>query len=552
MGGIRIFLIALLAFLSTGILSAQNRYAVFYKYKPQESFSLSNPGEFLTQKALSRRAKEGVAIDSLDLPVSEKYIAEVEALSEYIVYNSKWYNASIAVLSDQAVKEVEGFDFVESIEYIAPGFRQNPNARLRQRLSASVSLTSCSDENKRVLNEDEKPYDFQNEMLGIPLMHKEGFRGDGITIAVFDAGFPSVNTVPAFANLFDNGQLIANRDFVRPWMADVFMDNQHGTNVLSLLAADDPDLLEAGAPDSDYILVITEDDDTEYRVEEYTWVRGAEYADSLGADIIHSSVGYFDFDDPTMNYTSADMDGVTTVIARGAKIASDKGILVVNSSGNYGSAPTSLMSPADVEEVLAVGGVNANLEVTNSSSRGPTADGRIKPDLAALSSGVALIRSNGTLGFASGTSFSSPQVTALAAGLMQAKPEWKREELIDNLKNSASQADDPDDLLGFGIPNFYLAYFGEILSSEDPIEEPVWKAYPNPIDGDILSILVGNQLSTEVALMDMSGREVLKGTLQRNSIKSPYELSLRNVPPGLYILQAIDGLQPRQMKIHRK
>ncbi|MDN3203592.1 S8 family serine peptidase [Algoriphagus sediminis] len=529
---------------------AQDRYAVFYKYKPQEEFSLSNPSQYLTQKALDRRSKEGVQIDSLDLPVSNKYISEVEILSEYIIFNSKWFNASVAVLSESAVKEVSELPFVEKVEYVAPGFRVNPNARIREKVLASVTRETCLSENKRILDEGEKPYYFQNELLGIPEMHDEGFRGEGITIAVMDAGFPAVNSQSIFSQLFDNNQLVATRDFVRPWMADVFFDNQHGTNVLSLIASNDPETLQAGAPDANYVLIITEDDDTEYRIEEYTWVRGAEYADSLGVDIIHSSVGYYDFDDPSMNYSSEDMDGKTAVITQGAQIASRKGILVVNSSGNYGSGESTLVAPADAPDVLTIGGTTSDLVVAGFSSRGPTADGRMKPDLATFASGVALLRSNGSLGFANGTSFSAPQVTALAAGLMQARPDWSREELVENLKRSGTQSDNPDNLLGFGIPNFYRAYYGEILDVVEQ-EEIVWKIYPNPAKGDVLSIMVGNELSTEVILTDMNGRQIIQTELNRNRVTEPYILRLNEVSSGIYILQAMDGIQPRRTKLIR-
>ncbi len=543
---VRVMILLLLA--STA--KAQDRYAIFYKFKPQEDFTLSNPSQFLTQASLERRVKEGVQVDSLDLPVSPKYVSEVESLSEYIIFNTKWFNATVAVLTERAVKEISELDFVDRIEYVAPGFRTNPNARIRERVLATTTRETCLSENKRILEEEENPYDFQNELLGIPEMHAEGFRGEGVTIAVLDAGFPSVNDQSSFSQLFDNNQLIATRDFVRPWMADVFFDNQHGTNVLSLIAADDSELLQAGAPDANYILIITEDDDTEYRIEEYTWVRGAEFADSLGVDIVHSSVGYFDFDDPTMNYTADDMDGQTAVITRGAQIASDKGILVVNSTGNYGSGESTIVAPADAKGVIAVGGTTNSLEVAGFSSRGPTADGRMKPDLAAFASGVALLRSNGNLSFGNGTSFSSPQVTALAAGLLQARPDWSKDELIENLKLSGSQAENPDNLLGFGIPNFYRAYFGEILDVEEE-EEISWKIFPNPAEGDVLSIMVGNELKTEVTLTDMNGRQIIQTELTRNRISEPYLLRLNEVSSGIYIIQAMDGIKPRRTKFIR-
>lgn len=537
-------------FLSLGV-NGQDRYAVYYKFKPQEKFSLERPQEFLSAASLLRRTKEAVSLDSLDLPVSDKYIAELASLSEYILYHSKWLNASILVTDESRLDKITGLPFVERVEYLAPGFLPMPNGRIKNLRSASVTMTNWTKEKNRELATNENTYDFQNELLGISKMHEEGFRGAGVKIAVFDAGFPGVDNIPSFDKLFSNDQLIASSDIVRPWMESVFTDNQHGTNVLSLMIADDPDLLQGGAPDAEFVLVITEDDNSEYRIEEYNWVRGAEFADSVGVDIIQSSVGYWDFDDPAMNYTVANLDGKTAIISIGAQKASDKGILVINSAGNYGSGESSLVAPADARGVLTVGAVSSNLDVSSFSSRGPTGDGRMKPDLVSYGAGVALLRSNGSLGFANGTSFSSPQITSLAAGLMQARPEWTKNQLIENLFRSGTQADAPDNVLGYGIPNFTDAFFGEILSLEG-VEDTFWKVYPNPISIDVLSIIAGNGLFTTASLIDMNGKEILQKELIRNSVNDPFKLSLEGIRPGFYVLQLTDGRSVRQFKIFRK
>lgn len=545
-------LLCVIFFLVISISSrAQDRYAVYYKFKPQDNLSLDEPQEFLSTDAIARRAKEGIVLDSLDLPVAKKYVAELELLSEYILYDSKWLNATILVTDEARLNTIREFPFVEKVEYLAPGFLTNPNSKIGERRSSSKTTTDFNIENKRKLAINENPYDFQNDLIGIRQMHDEGFRGSGIKIAVFDAGFPGVETIPSFDKLFSNDQLLATADIVRPWIGNVFTDNQHGTNVLSLIAADDPDLLQGGAPDAEFVLVITEDDNSEYRIEEYNWVRGAEFADSLGVDIIQSSVGYWDFDDPSMNYTVEDMDGNTAIISIGAQKASDKGILVINSSGNYGSGESSLVAPADAKGVLAIGSVNSNLEVSGFSSRGPTGDGRLKPALATYGAGVALLRSNGSLGFANGTSFSAPQITSLAAGLMQARPEWSKEQLVENLLRSGNQAENPDNILGYGIPNFMDAYFGEILSLEDP-EEVTWKVYPNPVSGDILSIFLGNELNVFATLLNSEGKLLIEAELSRDSIKKPFKLIMKETIPGFYILHLRDGKTLRKFKIIKK
>ena len=534
---------------------AQNRYAVYFKYKPQNGLSLQNPQDFLTQKALQRRSREGIQADSLDLPVSGKYLIEVAGLSNYILYSSKWMNAAVLVADQAAVSEIVALPFVEKVELVAPGFLANPGARIRYKVFASVTLeTNCENPklNTRELAISDSDYDFQNQLIGIDKMHEEGFTGKGVTVAVFDAGFPGTNTASSLSQLISNGQIVGQRDFVRPWNAEVFMDNQHGTNVLSLIAANEPGKLVSGAFDSDYILVITEEVATEYRVEEYNWVRGAEYADSLGVDIINSSVGYWDFDDPAMNYSLEDLDGNTAVITKGATVAAQKGILIVNSVGNYGGRGTSsLVAPADANGILSVGSVNTDLSRSGFSSQGPTGDGRLKPELAAFGASPVLIRSNGSVGSSNGTSFSAPQIAALAAGLWEARPDWTKDELIDNLLRSATQYENPDNLLGYGIPNFFDAYYGEILAVEGA-ENIEWKVYPNPLVYDEISIQFGKSLSSNFSLIDMTGKTLIQEELSRVDTKSPYRVQLNGIKPGMYLIQMQEGAYIKQTKLVRR
>lgn len=453
-------LFLLLVMLAFGSAMGQNRYAVHYKYKPQESFSLDNPSDFLSPMAVERKSRFGIALDSLDFPVSRKYVEEITPLTVEILYHSNWLNASLIVATTEAIEQIMDLDIVDDVILVAPGFV--PQGRVSSK--SGEKGFSINLKNKKS-NSNAAPFEFQNQLLGIPDMHEEGFKGKGVTVAVFDAGFPAVNTIPALSHIIEKGQLIGGKNFVHPWDEDIFKYNQHGSDVLSLIASNDPELLIAGAPESNYILCITEEVPTEFRIEEYNWVKAAEYSDSLGVDIINSSLGYWDFDDPAMDYTFEDMDGETALITRGANIASSKGILVVTSVGNYGRRGSpSLTAPADAKGIISVGSVNGNLERSAFSSQGPTADGRFKPDLTTNGEQVWLIRSSGNLGRADGTSFSAPQITALAAGLWQARPEWNKEKILKALLESADNFDSPDNDFGFGIPDFTKAYLGEILN----------------------------------------------------------------------------------------
>lgn len=555
MRGIKLYL-GFLVFLMAGFTAqAQDRYAVYFKFKPQSALSLTKPQEFLTPKAIDRRTREGIQADSLDLPVSAKYMEQIVPISKYVLYTSKWMNAAVLVTDQAGAEEMKSLPFVQKVELVAHDFLPMPNARMRYKVFASVTLaTNCKEHklNTRELALTANSYDFQNQLIGIDKMHEEGYTGEGVTVAVFDAGFPGTNTASALSHLVSNKQIVGQRDFVRPWNTEVFMDNQHGTNVLSLIAANEPGKLVSGAYDSDYILVLTEEVATEYHIEEFNWVRAAEYADSLGVDIINSSVGYWDFDDPAMNYSIEDLDGETATITKGATIAAEKGILVVNSVGNYGSrGVSSLVVPADAKGIISIGSVTSSGGVSGFSSRGPTGDGRFKPELAAFGDNPVLIRSNGAVGSSNGTSFSAPQITALAAGLWEARPDWTKDELINALIRSATQYESPDNLLGYGVPNFFDALYGEILAVEEN-ENLDWKVYPNPLVENEISIHFGIGLNSTFELIEMTGRTLIQLELTRTDPKSPYKVQLEGIRPGLYLIQMREGALVKQTKLLRQ
>jgi serine protease AprX len=549
MAGYKLKLFFFGCFLAFGLtVQAQDRYAIHYKYKPQTLHSLENPETYLSSTAIERRFRYGIPLDSLDLPVSEKYIEILLPKVQEFLYHSHWMNASVVIASSEAVQEIGEFDFVEAVIFAGAGYV--PDGRLSSPLNAKAGLKANM---RRKEIKEERIFDFQNSLLGIPEMQELGYTGKGITIAVFDAGFPAVDRIPAFSHLFTNNQIIGTKDFVHVWNDNVFTKNQHGTNVLSLMAANDPESLLAAAPDARYILCITEEVPTEFRVEEYNWIKAAEYADSLGVDIINSSLGYWDFDDPDMDYTSEDMDGETALISVGAAIAAEKGILVVTSAGNYGGrGANSITAPADAKGVLSVGATDMGSERVSFSSQGPSADGRIKPEVSTFGQQVWLLRSNGNLSTASGTSFSSPQIAALAAGLWQAKPEWGKDRLIEEILKSSTQALEPDNLLGYGIPNFLRAYYGPILQIQTPKEEEEWKVYPNPIGGSTLFLKFGSNESGEFSLLDLRGNVIQKTSLNRRNRQTPFEIMIPDVPAGVYLVEMQSGSEIKRIKLMKR
>jgi len=539
------FLVFLLSFGWTTKGLAQDRYAVFFKFKPQKEYALASPSKFLTEKAIQRRAREKVAVDSLDLPVTAAYLQGISAYSQELLYASKWLNAAVVVTDAEGKKKMEGLPFVQKVEWVAKGFISRSGNRNSTGVIASTPKKWVIEESYR----EAAAYDFQNELLGIPAMHQAGFTGKGITVAVFDSGFPGLDKAVPFAHVFTNKRVVGQLNVVRPWIKELFRDNEHGTQVASLILSNQAGTLVAGAHQAQVIFAITEDVATEYPIEELNWVRAAEYADSLGVDIINSSLGYLDFDEPSLTYTTAQLDGKTTYVTRGATLAAKRGILVVNSVGNYGSAgSSSLVAPADAQGILAVGSVNASSVVSTFSSRGPTADGRIKPELVAFGQSPVLVRGTGQVSSAAGTSFSAPQLTALAAGLWEAKPNWTKDELLTSLIKSGTQYATPDQNLGYGIPNFRSAYYGALLGLNEEVELGS-SVYPNPLRSESLHIRFGKELRVTLQILDGSGRRVVEQVGERNTIQQPFVFILSDLPSGIYFLQLLDGKEIEYKKL---
>jgi subtilisin family serine protease len=463
------------------------------------------------------------------------------------LYASKWLNAAVVVTDAAGKKNMEALPFVQKVEWVAKGFIAKTGNRTVPEISQKPTKNQkwAIEESYR----EAAAYDFQNDLLGIPAMHQAGFTGKGITVAVFDSGFPGLEKAIPFAHVFTNKRIVGQLNVVRPWIKEVFRDHEHGTQVASLILANQAGTLVAGAHQAQVIFAITEDVATEYPIEELNWVRAAEYADSLGVDIINSSLGYLDFDEPSLTYTTAQLDGKTTYVTRGATLAAKRGILVVNSVGNYGSAgSSSLVAPADAQGILAVGSVNASSVVSTFSSRGPTADGRIKPELVAFGQSPVLIRGSGQVSAAAGTSFSAPQLTALAAGLWEAKPEWTKDELLTNLIKSGTQYATPDQNLGYGIPNFRSAYYGALLGLKEEIESGS-SIYPNPLSTESLHIRFGKELRLTLQILDGSGRRVVEQVGERNAIQQPFVFNLSDLPSGIYFLQLLDGKEIAYKKL---
>lgn len=396
---------------------ALSKWWVEFSDKNDNPYCTCRPAEFLSARALERRARAGIGIEENDLPVNPGYVRALTETGVLLHNTSRWLNTATVIADSAAAAALRGLPFVRGVRYLGPDIpvRNPPDRPPKQRVPIDSIPT---------VEGDQSGFGYaglQNSLLGIPLVHAAGYRGAGIWVVVMDGGFTNVDTLPFFDSIALNGRLYQGRDFVERDGA-VFESAQHGTSVLSVMAADLPGYFVGTAPEATYFLVKTEDTGGEFPVEETNWIAGAEWADSIGADIINASLGYTVFNDTTLSHTFAVLDGRSAIGSRGAAIAATKGMIVCNSAGNSGDEPwTYLGVPADAPGVVAVGAVSPDGSRATFSSRGPTADGRIKPDLMAPGETVVVAGDTGTdLGLSNGTSLASPMLAGALAALWSA------------------------------------------------------------------------------------------------------------------------------------
>jgi subtilisin family serine protease len=407
-----------------------------------------SPEEYLSHESVERRMLHEVFVDETDFPISQAYIDALTATGVSPVVQSKWMKTVVVESTDSTVVDrLMAIPFVDSVKCVRSG-------------DAMPEIPPCPDNTSQFLSGDnvlESSYghaEKQIDMLDGIRLHKAGYGGKGMRIAVIDAGFLNVDRIDAFAAI----DLIGTHNMVSRHR-QVFCEDNHGTKVLSCLAANLSGVMKGTAPDASYLLIKSEDTRGEFPIEEDFWAAAVEYADSVGVDVISSSLGYYRFDDIPDYYTRADINGKTAFSSRVAAIAVEKGMLLVLSAGNEGSSEWEKITfPSDVKDVLTVGSINSDKEKSDFSSTGMTADYRIKPDVVALGTDVCVINADGQTQHTQGTSFSAPIVAGLAACLWQAFPLKKNIELIEMIKKSSSQAKTPDARLGYGIPNFFNAY----------------------------------------------------------------------------------------------
>ncbi len=515
-----------LLFLSSICWGQENRYMVFFKDKVGSPYTVSAPEAFLTAKSIVRRTKQGISVSDIDLPVNPSYIAAVQASGIEVYYQTRWMNGILVQGDETLISTIEALSVVDHVELVAPGEKLIPGGRYASKLD--------------VLDEDfGSATEPQLALIGLDEMHMAGNHGEGMSIAILDGGYLGVNTSSAFADLFSNNQidLSVSFDYVSN-QPNVFQYHDHGTRVFSTMAAFEEGIFVGGARKADYQLYITEDVSSEHRIEEYNWLFAAEKADSLGVDIITSSLGYGTFDPPSGSYTPADMDGETTVISRAAQTAFERGMIVITSAGNSGASSWGIIvAPADAADVLAVGNVNYIGTRAVSSSTGPTANNQIKPDVMAMGTSTSVINSSGNLTTSSGTSLAAPLVASLVAGIWQQYPELTNKELINAVRASSSQHANPDNLMGYGIPNFKAVV--NYLEEQTFSQSAYFIAYPNPFSSQVTIRPQDPELFSNVQLrmFTSTGQMMEERILHFDWLDRTFNADYSALPAGLYIFQ---------------
>jgi serine protease AprX len=465
---LQILLFLLVSIAGLAQTTATKKYLVLLKDKAATPYTTSRPTEFLSSRAIQRRQKQGIAITDRDFPPNPSYLAQIRQTGAKVWYGSRWFNAALVEATDMQLTTILKLAFVNGID----SGRSLKNARVlvkseqlsgnNKRLSVNSDQLSINNEHQSALITDNwsmitEPYGAsadQINQLGVNVMHGKGFHGEGMLIAVLDAGFLNADKVAFLKPLFDEKRIVGTYDFVQR-ETSVYEDDDHGLSVLSTMAATADNALYGSAYKASYLLLRTEDVPTESRLEEANWLIGAEYADSTGADLITASLGYTTFDDAATDYTYKDLNGTTSISSRAATIASEVGIVVLSAAGNDGTAAWKYISvPADAVPVLAVAAVDRNGNKASFSSFGPAADGRIKPDVAARGQTTVIGLPTGQIATGNGTSFATPLLAGMVAGFWQAYPNLKASEVVSTIRKAGSQYKNPDDRLGYGIPTF--------------------------------------------------------------------------------------------------
>ena len=452
--------------LSQQISAQQYKFIVRFRDKFNNGYRLSNPSSFLTEKSILRRQKQNIPVDSLDMPVTAAYVDSLSSIPSVQVLNkSRWFNqVMISVPDTSFLQAVRHFSFVTSSEPVNNRLVKKKNEQVSVNRVYSFSGRTSSENNSSLTgNISTADYGTAYAQVHIHLgeyLHSKGFLGEGMTIAILDDGFNNYLNNPAFDSLRAHNRILGSHNFVHPQI-NVNDEEAHGALCFSIIASNIPGTMIGSAPAASYWLFKTEDDSSESPVEEQNWVAAAEFADSVGADLITTSLGYSYFDDTAYNLSYPERNGHTSLVSQAANLAVAKGMIVTASAGNSGfetSDKKYVSCPADGDSVYTVGAVDDNGHIAGFSSWGPNGSGQVKPDGVSIGLGTSFIGTDGNPYSGNGTSFSNPNLAGLISCLWQAFPEFYPHDIISAVRQSSDQYALPDDRYGYGVPNFEKAY----------------------------------------------------------------------------------------------
>jgi len=493
---------------------------VFFKDKPNKTSFYANPLSELSQKSLDRRAKLGIPLTDQDAPIEQSYIQNVKNLGFSVTDYSKWLNGVAVDATAAQIAQLSQQSYVDHVE----SFVRNPNGGLRKE---KIQKFKESSNRNALTNFNYGGGLSQINQINARALHVAGFTGAGMTIAIIDTGFPTVNTGNAFKRLRDNGKIKGGYNFISK-NNDIYNTNlnTHGTVCLGTIGGYLDNQFVGTAPDADFYLYASEDAYNEIPEEQLYWIEAAEEADRKGVDLISTSLGYYEFDDSRYDYTYQDMNGITSFIARGAQLATEKGIFVTFAAGNEGNDPWHyIITPADNAKVFSIGAVTAQGSSSSFSSYGPNSAGVIKPDAAARGTETYTVY-NGQVEQHSGTSLANPVATGGIACLLQALPQnMPRDEVRNRLRQNASLYPNPSDQMGFGILNLYKVYEATLAASD--IQKQRTQIFPNPARDQV-------QIKTEDKLKEIQIYDAL-GRLVKTETTSVFNIS--NLTKGTYLLK---------------
>jgi len=515
-------LLSIVLLLVISFASAQTELVfVFFKDKPNKAAFYSNPTTELTQKSLDRRARRNVALNDQDAPIEPTYIQNIRNLGFTVTDYSKWMNGVAVNATSAQITQLESQPYVQSVErFIKHGGKPAPQVK-RNKFEEFNNSDGKSDFN----------YGqglAQINQVNLRPLHIAGYTGAGVTIAVIDTGFPRVNTGSVYARIRNNGQIKGGYNFVNK-STDIYNTslNNHGSYCLGTIAAYVENSFVGSAPDADFYLYASEDAANEIPEEQIYWAEAAEEADRKGVDVISTSLGYYDFDDPRYSLTYDDMNGTTSFIARVAQIATEKGIFVLAAAGNEAQNSWHyIITPADNEKVFTVGAVTSSGASSSFSSYGPNSLGLIKPDASARGTNTVMGYNN-SVTQSSGTSFATPLAAGGVACVLQAIRNTPLSQIRNSLRQKASLYPNHTDPMGYGIFNFAnsLSLF-ELATANNTLKSEV-SIYPNPVATNFTIKSTDKIISVE--LYNSLGQKVL------SFANDSY--NMEKFPAGLYFVK---------------